>query len=358
MQKTITIILTVATISLGICCIALWKKVTAADEHTRAAELALEMEKGVRATHEVRAKDLERSNKILSEKVEQFTEVTSGLRATEAKQSSNLTAMAQLVKSGTKSGDGAAEEGALGNGMGDMLEKMMKDPSMREMVRGQQKEAIKMMYKGLFKELNLTPAEQEKMTALLTDSQMKNIEQARGMFGSKTDGAPEDAQKAVGEARKQTDAELKGLLGDERFAAYQDYQKNLGERVQLDQFKTRLEGANLAMKDDQAAQMLQIMKEEKLAVPPIIPSDAGQTGRNMKELMTQENLKKQMEWMDDYQKRVTDRVSSILTPEQLKEYKEQTEQQAALQKMGLKMASQMFGGGNKDAKAPEAPSLK
>ena len=354
MQKTINIVLTVATIGLGICSVVLWKKLTIAHEQTTSAQLALEMEKGVRATHEVRAKDLERSNRILSDKVQQFTEVTTGLRATEAKQSSNLTAMAQLMKSGPKTGEGgSADAGGFGKGMGEMLEKMMKDPSMREMVRGQQKETIKMMYKGLFKELNLTPEEQDKVTSLLTDAQLKNLERAGGVFGDKSEQTSQDTRKVAEEAKNQMESELKGVLGDERFAAYQDYQKNLGERMQLDQIKTRLEGANLALKDDQAVQLLQIMKEEKAAVPPAIPSDAGQLGQNMKELMTEENLKKQMDWMDDYQKRVMDRVSSVLTAEQFKEYKEQADQQAAMQKFGLKMAGQMFGSGAKDLKEPQ-----
>ena len=67
--------------------------------------------------------------------------------------------------------------------MGDMLAKMMKDPSMREMVRGQQKAAINMMYSGFFKELNLSSEEKEKLSGILTDSQLKNIEHVQGLFG-------------------------------------------------------------------------------------------------------------------------------------------------------------------------------
>src|SRR6185295_20306508 len=112
MQKTIILILAVTTVGLGVTLLVLWKKVATFEERTHSAELALEMEKGTRATHEARARDLERVNKALGEKVQQFAEVTTTLRATEAKQSSNLTAMAQIVKStGAKPPGSESEEG-------------------------------------------------------------------------------------------------------------------------------------------------------------------------------------------------------------------------------------------------------
>jgi hypothetical protein len=346
MKKAIVPILAAAAVGFGVCSLVLWKKVVALENQARSAELALEMEKGTRATHEVRAKDLERANQVLSDKVQKFTDVTMNLRATEAKQSSNLTAMAQLVKStGPKEPGAEGEEGLFGKGMGDMLGKMMKDPSMREMMRGQQQAVINKMYSGLFKELNLTPAEKEKMSGVLTDSQMRTLENAQGLFGKKDDANGQDTQKAMEETKKQTEADMKDLLGDERFAKYQDYQKNLGERMQLDQLKTNLEAANLPLQEQQSAQLLQIMKEEKAAVPPVIPSDGTQLGANMKELMTQENMKKQLDWMEDYNRRVLERVNGVLTADQLKQYKEFQEQQLAMQKFGLKMAGEMFGKG-------------
>ncbi|PYI82811.1 MAG: hypothetical protein DME26_16380 [Verrucomicrobia bacterium] len=233
----------------------------------------------------------------------------------------------------------------------------MKDPSMREMVRGQQKAAINMMYSGFFKELNLSSEEKEKLSGILTDSQLKNIEHVQGLFGEQKEGAGEDTQKLVEDAKKQTDAEIKALLGDERFAQYEDYQKNLGDRMQLDQLKTHLEAQNLALQDQQMTQLLQIMKEEKAAVPPVIPSDASQVPKNMKALMTSENLDKQMQWMDDYNRRVFDRAGQILSPEQLKQYHEFQDQQSAMQKFGLKMAREMFGAGN-SGNTPAAPPGK
>ena len=59
--------------------------------------------------------------------------------------------------------------------------------------------------------------------------------------------------------------------------------------------------------------------------------------------MTAENLDEQMQWMADYNRRVLDRAGQILSPEQLKQYREFQEQQATMQKFGMNMARQMFG---------------
>jgi hypothetical protein len=345
MQKILIGVLALGTIALAVVCVIQSKQLRASREQARVAEEARSVEAEAQQAQTTRVKELERANRRLEQQVEQFASVTTTLRANEVRQSSNVTAWAEQMRaarqnSGTNAGEG---DGLFGKDMGDMLGKMMKDPGMREMMREQQKAAINMMYSGLFKDLKLTPEEKDKFKALLTDAQMRNIDAAQGFFGDKKDEAPAETQKATAEAKKQTDAEIKALLGDERFAVYEDYQKNVGERMQLDQFKARLDAENLSLQDQQTAQMIQIMKEEKAAVPPVIPTD--NTEFPKKELMTNENLDKQLAWMEDYNRRVLDRAAQVLTPEQLKQYREFQDQQASMQKLGLKMARQMFGGG-------------
>jgi len=56
--------------------------------------------------------------------------------------------------------------------------------------------------------------------------------------------------------------------------------------MQLDQLRNQLEAQNLPLQDPQANQLLQIMKDEKERVPPVIPSDAGQGPGDLKGLFT------------------------------------------------------------------------
>jgi hypothetical protein len=361
MQKTLVGVLTATTVALGVLCAVQWKQLRASKERIRAVEEASRAESETREAQSARVKDLERNRALLDQRVQEFAAVTSVLRANEAGQTSNLTAVAERVRAaGLKGGEqsaasGGGEGGLFGKGMGDMVAKMMKDPAMREMMRGQQKAAINMMYSGLFKELNLTPAEKEKLTGILTDAQMKNVEHAQGMFGEQKPGAAEEAQQLFEDSKKQTDAEVKAVLGDDRFAQYDDYQKNIGDRMQLDQLKTQLEAKNLPLQDQQMAQLLQVMNEEKTAVPPAIPADASQSPKDLKALMTPENLDRQMQWTDDYNRRVLERAAQILTPEQLKQYQEFQDQQSAIQKFGLKMARDLFGDGKGSPATERAP---
>jgi hypothetical protein len=113
--------------------------------------------------------------------------------------------------------------------------------------------------------------------------------------------------------------------------------------MQLDQLRTQLEGQNLALQDQQASQLLQIMKDEKERVPPIIPSDAGQNPDKLKDMFTGGKLEQQLQWMEDYNKRVLERAGQVLTPAQLQQFTDLQNQQASMQKLGLKMAKEMFG---------------
>lgn len=352
MQKTIIGMLSLTTLALAVVAVVQWRQLQVARERLKTAEETARLESEAREIQSAKATDLERTARRLEQQVGEFTKVTTTLRASEVVQASNVTSLAQQLRAVQQPSEETS--GLFGKEMGDLIGKMMKDPSMREMMRTQQKAAINTMYSGLFKELQLMPEEKEKLSSLLVEAQMKTIEQSKGMFGGQEEGAnSEDAAKLIAEARKQSDEEIKALLGEERFAQFTSYQKDLGEHMQIDQLSKRLEADNLPLQEAQAARLLQVMKEEKAAVPPIIPTDASQVPRDLKSLMTAENMDKQLQWMDDYNRRVLDRATQFLTPEQAKSYREFQEQQSSLQQMGLKMARGMFGTG-KNAPAPPA----
>lgn len=353
MQKVLIGFFAIATAILSVLCGVLWQQLSAAKQQARSAEFARSTEVEEREAQTARLKELERNEARLERQLQEFSTVTRTLRASEANQSSNLTQMAERIRANSRTGVASAEgEGRVGKGMGEMLGKMMKDPAMREMMREQQKAAINMMYAGLFKDLNMTAEEKDKLRALLTDSQMRNIENAQGLFGGGEKAPGEEARKELETAKKETDEQIKALLGEERFAYFQDYQKNMGERMQLDQFKNQLAGENLPLRDEQSALLLQIMKEEKLARPPVISTD--QTEMPKPDTFTAKKVDEQLKWMEEYNQRIADRVrnANVLTPEQLNQWLTFQEQQVSMQKLGLNMARQMFGNGKTTEPAP------
>lgn len=354
MQRLLIGIMSALTLILGLLCFVQARQLRALRQQTRASEEARSAEAGMREEQVARVKELERANRSLDQQVQKFAVVTTQLRTNQTTQASNLAAMAERIRA-ARGGDGGlsgseGQDGVLGKGMGEMLGKMMKDPAMREVMREQQKAVINMMYGGLFKELNLSPDEREKLKGILTEAQLKNVENAQALFGDNKDGLSEQTQKQFTDAKAQTDAEIKEMLGPERFAQYQDYQKNMGERMQLDQFKNQMAADNQPIQDQQAAQLMQVMKDVKSALPPPMPTDQTQVPK--REMFTEDNLDRQVKWMDDYNRRLVEGARSILSAGQLAQYQSFLEQQSSMQKLGLKMAKQMFGGEKAPAPTP------
>ena len=259
---------------------------------------------------------------------------------------SNSVRMAQTpdpTGAGQTNETAGAPGGMFGKGMGEMISKMMKDPNMREFMRTQQKAAIKKMYGPLIADLKLPPEEQQKLNDLLVDQQMQTIERSQDIF---KDGNM-DLKKAaeVGkEAEAGSEAAIQELLGPEKFAEFQDYKKNMAERMQLGEFKEQMQEAGSPVRDDQTKQMLAVIKEERERYPPVV--DANAPGENdPTALFNDGRMERQMEWQEEVNRRIQERVASILTPEQLKAYTTLQDQQLSMQKFGIKMAREMFGKG-------------
>ena len=350
-MKTASIgILLTLSLVLGAVCFVQMRQLRTAREQVRAAEIARTVEAEAREAQASQIKMLERGNQRLEQQVQQFARVTSTLRSNDVRQSSNLLAYAQQLKSSLRSGGGEAgeENGLFGKGMMGMVDKMMKDPAMRDFMKDQQKTVINQMYAGLFKEMKLTPDEREKLKSILIESQMKNIDLAQGMFGEDKTGVAVAVGQQISDSTKQTEGEIKALLGEDRFGQYENYQKTMGERMQLDQFKNQL-SSEAPLSEEQTKQMLELMQSEKAAIPMTMPTPP--TSGVATEMFTAEVLEQQMKWAEDYNRRVLEGAGKILTSDQLKQYQAFQEQQASMQKLSLQMVKGMFGGG-KAVKTP------
>ena len=91
------------------------------------------------------------------------------------------------------------------------------------------------------------------------------------------------------------------------------------------------------------------MKEEREKVPPVISEDPTKTADSLSKLMNSEMMEQQFKWQEEFDKRVFERAGKVLTADQLKEFAEFQEQQSSMQKLGLKMAKEMFGGNKEGA---------
>jgi uncharacterized protein YdbL (DUF1318 family) len=349
--KLVALLLILMLALVGVC---VWQQGELRRTKARLAQAQNEIQAEIRARadQETKAAALERRQAGLDQQVSEFTGLVGNLRASEAKNGSNYV---RLLKNTNATNDPA--EGGLfgGKGMAGMYSKMMKDPAMKEMMRSSQKAAMNTMYGSLFKELNLSADQKEKLTGLLLDQQMQSMESAGVMF--EKDGKPDLGKigEAARDSQRQSDENIKTLLGDEKFAQYEEYKKTMGERMEMDQFKQQMEGTDSALKDDQLKQLMSMIKDEREKSPPGIADDPNESVANLEKLVSGDSMEKQMQGQEDFNRRVLERARLVLSADQLKAYADFQNQQLSMQKFGMKMAREMFGD---KAGGPDAPPVK
>ena len=344
-RKIILILSAAAAIALGTACVVLVLMLNVQRQRERAAAEAAAAETAARVADAERLREAERDRSRVEQQNRELAGLAHNLRESEARQSSNVAALVKQIKTSATNSTDDGTFGALGGGqgMGEMFEKMMSDPAMKEMLRSQQKTMMKTMYGSLFKELNLPAEQQKKLTDLLLDGQMSSVENMGDLFKSDGD-ARTNAINAVAEKQKAAQAQIKALLGDEKYAQYEDYQKTLSDRTVLNQFQQQSAGTETALRDEQMQRLIALIKEERTRIPPIIDDDPARTAENLQKVFNNELVDKQMQWQEDLNKRVLARAGGLLTPEQLKEYAEFQESQYNMMKLGMKMAREMFKG--------------
>jgi hypothetical protein len=344
-RKIILLLSAAAAIGLGAACVVLVLMLNVQRQRERAAAEAAVAEAATRAADAERLREAERDRSRVEEQNRELAGLAHNLRNSEAQQASNVAALVKQMKSsGTNSTDDGTS-GPLGGGlgMGEMFQKMMSDPAMKEMIRSQQKGMMKTMYGSLFKELNLPAEQQKKLTELLLDAQMSGVESAGDLFKGE-DAARTNAVNTLAEKQKATQAQIKSLLGEEKYAQYEDYQKTLADRMVLNQFQQQSAGTETELRDEQMQRLIALIKEERARIPPIIDEDPGKTADNLQKVLNPELFDKQMNWQEDLNKRVLERAGGVLTPEQLKEYGEFQASQFNMMKLSMKMAREMFKG--------------
>src|ERR1017187_8672051 len=228
------------------------------------------------------------------------------------------------------------------------LAQMMKNPQMKEMIRGQQKFALEGMYGSLPKYLNLSTNEMDSLKELLLDRQMALVDAGMSMMnGTGTDQkqAAEDAKTLKAEY----DKKISDLHGPQDYPVFQDYEKSAADRMSVQMFKGSLP-ADSTLTDQQEESLVAAMAEERKALPPssMVNNQSPDPSK-----FTEEGIAEALKQMEQLQQRDAERAATILTPAQLDQFTKFQQQMNSMAAAGMKMAVQMFGNKNA-APAPAA----
>ncbi|HEX7863227.1 MAG TPA: hypothetical protein VF773_23060 [Verrucomicrobiae bacterium] len=245
---------------------------------------------------------------------------------------------------------GPGNEGA--GGMGKMLSNMLKDPDMRKAMEHQQRVGMDMMYGSLFKQLKLTPEQEEKFKEMLLAQQMDNMSNASAMFDGNADRTK--VAQELAEKTKAKEEQLKELLGEEKFAQYQEYNQTIGERMMLEQFAR---GAELS--PDQNEQLLAMIREEKRNVQADFGGQQFDPTKDWQEMVNSEEVMQRFySQQEEVNERVLQRAAELLTPEQIKKLGPVLKNQIEMQKAGMNMAKQMLKSSGGQDPGPGAPPTR
>lgn len=230
-----------------------------------------------------------------------------------------------------------AEDEAKPKNRGSFFANMLKDPAMRKMLAAQQAGALRGYYSDFVKQAHLTPDEADKFFQMLSDRQSSLMDSSANMLS----GSGVDMSAATAAVNASNDA-LKDMLGPDRFAQYQAFEKTLGDRIMVQQFNQQLGSVGSPLQDYQSQALTQIMSQERAGLPNF--QSANGAGLNQLQNMTPDQMDQYSQQVDAVNQRVYNRAMSVLTPPQLSAFAAWQKNMATAQVAGLKMTQQMFKG--------------
>jgi len=234
----------------------------------------------------------------------------------------------------------------------------MQDPQTKKFIREQQRMMMDQLYAPLVKQMEMSPEEADQFKNKLAENMMKGAEKASSMFGGDASTNRAELMSSISEDQKNSEEELKALLGESRYALYKDYQLTVAERTQLNQFKLT-GGLQTALTDDQTEQLLTIMKEEKQSVTSKggqALADLSQKKGAMQGMLSDEQIDKMLEAQTEVNERVYNRANELLAPDQMQAFGKFQTNQLQMMRMGMSMARKMFGNDKSTPPASEANS--
>jgi hypothetical protein len=133
---------------------------------------------------------------------------------------------------------------------------MFKTEEGKNMMKAQLAMATKMQYGDLARVLKLTPQEAEQVMALLNDRTAAVAGDPSKFWGGNLDAA---SVKKIGEdsaaARKEYDAKLKAVLGEQKFQELQAYDQTIGDRMMMAQMDPQFTAAGAPLQQEQRDQI-------------------------------------------------------------------------------------------------------
>ncbi len=229
------------------------------------------------------------------------------------------------------------------------LAAMFKDPKMKEMIKSQQKlvmgPMIEKSYAPLFKQLNLSPEQTAGLKDLLQSKMLVAADGGMSLLdGSLDAGQRADVGKRIKAESDAYDAQIKQLLGDASYPAFQSYEKGIPDQMAVGQFADSLAGSATPMSTEQQQQMAQAMTTERTNFKWSTDySNRNPGDSDYAAMFSADKLAQFAQEKEQFDQQFLTQAKTVLTPEQYTAYQTFQASQRDLQINAMKMAAKMFG---------------
>jgi len=182
-------------------------------------------------------------------------------------------------------------------------------PAGQNMRRLQSEVRLRRTYADMPAALGLNADQADKLYNLLADSQVTLRDEMRAH-----DGEADGRRSIQDAARAQRDAAIENLLGPQKAAEFQSFEKSIPARMQVSRIGESMAAANVPLSEAQRTSLIAaVMTERDAAPPPERPQDGGQDADYQARFL---------DWQADFSSRVQARAESLLTAEQVAQYRE------------------------------------
>lgn len=334
MKNAVIVVLSVACVAVGVIDLTHAKKLREQGE-----QLALAQKRFESLQAEMNAKNDAVDNAKLSEAK------TKILQQTLAESTSAAAEQSRKAEKLQQSLDESKTNNPIHN-----IASMFKDPKMREMMKAQQKAAmgpiIARQYADLFKQLNLSDDQAASLKDLMQKKMLTGADVGMSMMDDSLDASQRaDLTKQAKSQMDEVNNEIKQLLGDDNYQAFQSYEKSVPDRMTVGQFSDQFTGTDNALSTDQQHQLIQAMSDARSSFNWTSGLNQPSSGVNVDiaSQLTEENIDKFTHEREQFDQTVVQRVGQFLTPAQSKSFEEFLANQRQLQIAGWNMAKQMYG---------------
>jgi hypothetical protein len=219
-------------------------------------------------------------------------------------------------------------------------------PEVRKTMKAGQQQQIAAAYEALFTKLNLSEDESKLVAELLAERNFTAMDQGRKLLSGKADEASMAAlRKEITGTKLETDAKLKGMLGEEKFKELSSYEQTIGDQRAVEGMARNFSRKSVPLEPQQKDTLMNIMREERLKRPTDEIPDLGR-GPGMAVLLPEAEAKARQEQEEAYQKDVLGRAQqSGFSPDQLNVLRDSFTEQNQRRATSRIMGRAFLGGG-------------